>query len=114
MRALALSVLLAGLACPALAPVSQFSTDGKVRDLLAHLPRTTDLVIGYHPIKGMEGQSAWHILDTHWRVKLHETTGLHGLDSFDKAKKYRVTGIVLEQDYGVVQVWVTKYRYADE
>ena len=67
-------------------------------------PVTAEMVISYREIAGAAGQYQWHIGDTAWWVRLHGATGQE-MAQLDKSKTYRVTGIVLDQNYGVIEVW---------
>ena len=73
---------------------------------LAHKGTATysEMTISYREIEGLRGQSQWHIGDTHWWVRLHDGTG-EAMERLDKTKTYKVTGFVLDQHYGVIQVW---------
>jgi len=67
-------------------------------------PVNAEMVISYREIAGAAGQYQWHIGDTAWWVRLHGATGQE-MAQLDKSKTYRVTGFVLDQNYGVVEVW---------
>jgi hypothetical protein len=73
---------------------------------LAHKGTATyaEMTISYHEIVGLNGQYQWHIGDTHWWIRLHDGTG-EAMNRLDKSKTYKVTGFVLDQHYGVIQVW---------
>jgi hypothetical protein len=86
------------------------AADKKVAAMLRNAPKPVDLDIEYRPIRGMEDQSQWHIGASHWWVRLHHSTGTITTTNLDKKKKYRVTGVVLEQNYGTVEVWLDHYR----
>ena len=97
---------------PALAAAPQ-APDGdqeraRIEALLQNAPKATVRVIEYRPIRGLEHTSQWHIGDSPWWVRLHHAGGF-SMSSLDKAKRYRVTGVVLEQNYGVVEVWLERY-----
>jgi hypothetical protein len=64
-------------------------------------PVLLDMTIGWHKIKGAESESEWYILDTRWWVRLHNA---HMTP--DKTKQYEIHGVALEQNYGVIDVWV--------
>src|SRR5690349_18258945 len=53
----------------------------------------------YHPIKGMQNQSAWHIEGTHWWVRIHPES--YKLDEFDKTAVYEIDAVALNQNFGV-------------
>lgn len=60
--------------------------------------------IQYHPIKGSEGRSAWHIAGTHWWVRVHPDW--IKLDDFDKTAVYELDAVALDQNYGVIDFYV--------
>jgi hypothetical protein len=68
-------------------------------------PVNAEMLISYHEIAGLAGQFQWHIGDTQWWVRLHGATGQE-MAQLDKSKSYRVTGVVLDQNYGVIEVWL--------
>lgn len=90
--------------------IKRIEEDNKrVAGMLKRLPKPTEVTIEYRPIRGLEGQSNWHIGASHWWVRLHMSHDQIGLDDLDKTKRYRVKGIVLEQNYGVVEIWLQSY-----
>jgi hypothetical protein len=68
-------------------------------------PVNAEMVISYREIAGLEGRYQWHIGDTAWWVRLHGATGQE-MAQLDETKTYRVTGFVLDQNYGVIEVWL--------
>jgi hypothetical protein len=73
-------------------------------------PVLAEFTISYHEIVGLKGQHQWHIGDSSWWVRLHMPTTTVELD---KSKRYRVVGHVMEQNYGVVEVWLKKLSSLD-
>ena len=96
-----------GFSAPGEAPArtadaASIALDEAIRETaMKRKPAVMDLTIGYHEIRGLEGQFRWHILDTRWWVALHNT----GV-TLDKTKQYEVHGVVLDQVYGTINVWV--------
>lgn len=89
-------------------------THDDVEQSLWNLPREARMLISYREIGSLAGQFQWHIGDTHWWVRLHGVPAEHfDMDRLDKSKTYRVTGIVLQQNYGVVEVWTRQLGPAD-
>lgn len=70
------------------------------------------MVIEYRPIQHLEDQSSWHIGDSRWWVRL-QPVDIYPMAKLEKNKKYKVTGVVLNQGYGCVNVWVKKLEYSD-
>ncbi|MEX2244896.1 MAG: hypothetical protein WD716_13760 [Fimbriimonadaceae bacterium] len=68
-------------------------------------PVNAEMQISYREIAGAAGQYQWHIGDTAWWVRLHGATGQE-MAQLDKSKTYRVTGVVLDQNFGVIEVWL--------
>ena len=60
--------------------------------------------IKYKEIKGLKGSFQWHLNDTSWWVKLHPDR--YSLEGLDKDKTYQVRGVMLEMNYGLIDVWV--------
>jgi hypothetical protein len=60
--------------------------------------------IAYHPIKGMENSSAWHIDGTRWRVRVHPEWCK--LDEFDQDAVYELDAVALDQNFGVIDFYV--------
>jgi hypothetical protein len=119
MRYLVLASLLCAM-CAALSQISPSETkrieqdNRKVAEVLKRLPKPTEFDIEYRPIRGLEGQSSWHIGASHWWVRLHMSHDQFDLDDLDKTKRYRIKGIVLEQNYGVVEVWLHTYSTLEQ
>jgi hypothetical protein len=89
-------------------------THDDVEQLLRSRPREAQLLISYREIVGLQGQFQWHIGDTHWWVRLHGTPAEYfDMDKLDKTKTYRVTGIVVDQNYGVIEVWTSRLGPAE-
>ena len=78
----------------------------RISELLKHLPQTVELEIDYRPIVGLASpQSEWYIGQSVFWVRLHPKER-YAVEKLDKTKKYNVTGVILEQNYGMVDVWV--------
>ncbi len=75
---------------------------------LRRKPAIFDLPIGWQENRSPGGESAWHILGTIWRVRLHPEA--HGLERLDKESQFEVHGLVLDQNYGVIDVWVYELK----
>lgn len=89
-------------------------THEDVEQLLRNRPREARMLISYREIEGLADQFQWHIADTSWWVRLHGVPAEHfDMDRLDRSRTYRVTGIVLEQNYGVVEVWTQQLGPAD-
>jgi hypothetical protein len=71
-------------------------------------PMVLDLPIAWQEIKGLNGSWQWHILGTKYWVRLHPSP--YGGDTLDKDRRYLVHGVALQQDYGVISVWVYKIQ----
>jgi hypothetical protein len=94
--------------------VTKLLTQEDVAKAFTSSPRMYEFTMSYHPIKGLENQSQWHIGDTHWWVRLHGTPSeYYDVDKLDKTKTYRVVGVVMEQNYGVIEVWVKQFGAVD-
>lgn len=94
--------------------VGKLLTNEDVSKAFTSSQRTYEFTMSYHPIKGLENQSQWHIGDTHWWVRLHGTPSeYYDVDKLDKTKTYRVVGVVMEQNYGVIEVWVKQFGAVD-
>ena len=104
MKLIAVALALAAVAFT-LAPQKVDQMDRHIRHAISHLPKATTMTIEYREIKGLAGQFQWHIGDTQWWVRLHHG-GESPMRSLDKKKKYRVTGIIVDQNYGVIEVWL--------
>ena len=50
------------------------------------------------------GYKGWHFEGSRLGVRLYPEP--YKLESLDQKKKYRVDGVLLQQDYGVFSVWV--------
>jgi hypothetical protein len=93
-------------AAPDTAPRFLVSTDDVGRAIAARLP-LSEFLMTYREIVGLEGQFQWHIGDSQWWVRLHGVPAEYfDMAKLDTSKTYRVAGNVLEQNYGVVEVWV--------
>ena len=77
-----------------------------VNELLNNLPKQTDLQIEYREIVGLNGPYAWHIGKSSFWIRLHPKEK-YDIEKFDKTKKYQIKGIILEQNYGMIDMWVT-------
>src|SRR5262245_55057458 len=66
--------------------------------------------IAYHPVKGMENESKWHIDGTIWRVYIHPEW--HKLDEFDKNAVYELDAVALNQRFGLIDFYVYRYQKA--
>ncbi len=78
----------------------------RISKLLRHLPQTVELEIEYRPIRGLVNpQSEWYIGESAFWVRLYPKE-TYDIEKLDKTKRYNVTGIILEEQYGVVNVWV--------
>lgn len=91
------------VACPLLG-----DQDNKkfVDKLLANPPKPVTLEIEYREVLGLAAPHyEWHIAGTGYWVRLYPE-GSYGVARLDKSKKYKVLGIVLEQNYGAVAIWV--------
>jgi hypothetical protein len=94
--------------------VTKLLTQEDVAKAFTSSPRIYEFTMSYHPIKGLENQSQWHIGDTQWWVRLHGTPSeYYDVDKLDKTKTYRVVGVVMEQNYGVIEVWVKQLGVVD-
>ena len=71
-------------------------------------PIVLDLPIGFLERPSSPGKPVWRILGTSWRVRLYPET--RGLERLDKTKEYVVHGVALDQDYGVIDVWVYQIK----
>jgi len=68
-------------------------------------PLLLDIPIAWEPVKGgSNGESAWLIHGTIWRIRLYPDSW--NIDKLDKATAYIIHGVALEEDYGVIQIWV--------
>ncbi len=77
-----------------------------INELLDKAPQPVDLEIEYREIVGLaNSQYQWHIGQSPFWIRLHPKE-LYDIEKLDKKKKYIVSGIVLEQNYGMVEVWV--------
>jgi len=80
--------------------------DQHIRDMMNdrfQKPVREEFVIEWREIKGLDGQFQWHISDTHWWVRLHPARW--EMDKLDKKSKYKVDGVALQQNYGVIEIW---------
>jgi hypothetical protein len=70
-------------------------------------PQTATFVIAWKAVEGIKGSYNWTIEGTKFRwVKLYPDNRALKDAALDKKKKYRINGVLLEQWYGVYQVWV--------
>ena len=76
-----------------------------ISSLLNEPPKSTVLEIEYHEIVGLLGHVQWHISNTPYWIRLHPVEN-YDIEKLNKEMKYKVIGVVLEQNYGVVEVWV--------
>lgn len=78
----------------------------RIEELLNDLPEPVDLEIEYREIVGLVNpQYRWHIGQSPYWIRLHPKE-LYDIEKLDKKKKYNVTGVVLQENYGVIEVWV--------
>jgi hypothetical protein len=107
MKFLALASALAGTLL-----LSGNQEQDRIANILKSPPKTTTMTISYHPIAHLENQSRWHIGDSRWWVRL-QPVDIYSMKNLETRRRYKVTGVVLDQGYGCVNVWVKKLEYAD-
>jgi hypothetical protein len=78
-------------------------------------PQTATFVIAWKEVEGIKGSFQWTIEGTKfcW-VKLYPENSVRKNGDLDKKKKYRIDGVLLEQWYGVYQVWVYDLKEAKD
>jgi hypothetical protein len=82
-------------------------TQDDVERAIQARPSVCEFLIAYRKVSGDEGQYKWQIGETAWRVRLYGVPAEYfDLAKLDTSKTYRVAGYVLEQNFGVVEVWV--------
>lgn len=108
MRLVLLAIFAVVLTAVAIAWQEDEAMDKKIRHAFQNLPKATEMVIRYHEIRGLQSQYQWHIDGTMWWVRLHRHDGPM-MKQLDKKKKYRVKGIIVDQNYGVIEVWLQQY-----
>ena len=107
-RKLAVACIAIVLGCAA-SGTTEDSWRERVDELFTHLPPPTRLRIEHRAILGLQDRSQWYIGDTLFGIRLHPE-GRFDLEGLDTDKIYEVTGIVVEQNYGIVEVWVQDVR----
>ena len=82
----------------------------RITELLDKAPQPVDLEIEYREIIGLASiQYQWYIGQSAFWVRLHPQE-LYDIEKLDKKKKYIVSGVVLDQNYGMVDVWVRSVK----
>lgn len=84
----------------------------RITKILQAPPKNDVITINYRPVANLENVSNWHIKDSKWWVRL-QPVDIYKSGDLDKKRKYKVTGVILDQAYGCVNVWVKKLEYAD-
>lgn len=70
-------------------------------------PQVASFVIAWKKVEGLQGDTHfWTIEGTRAWVKLYPEARAIKDEHMDRKKRYRVEGVLLEQWYGVYQVWV--------
>jgi hypothetical protein len=82
------------------------TTQEDVSRAIQSTPCLVEAVLEHREIRGLPGQFQWHVGDTRWWVRLHGSPAAD-LSTLDRAKAYRATGYAMEQNYGVVEIWLT-------
>ncbi|MBC8066155.1 MAG: hypothetical protein H7Y17_15085 [Chlorobia bacterium] len=92
---------------------SQLSPEHKrIEKLLQTPPNSTEIIIEHRPIANLERVKSWHIGDSKWWIRL-QPADIYRMRELDVKRKYKVTGVVLEQNYGAIEFWVKRLEYAD-
>lgn len=84
----------------------------RIAAILKSPPKTQVVTIEYRDIEPKGSHINWYIKDTKWRARLHP------IDIYDSKKllrkdEYKITGIILDQGYGTVNIWVKKFEYPE-
>lgn len=84
-----------------------------VDTLLADVSKSASLEIEYRKISGLSDRYQWHIGDSFYGIRF-QPRERYDINKLDKKKKYEVKCIVLEQNYGVIDVWVKEIKEIDK
>ena len=92
-------------ALPLIAEVSEETK--RISALLDQAPPSNTFEIEYRKV-GLSGSTyLWHLKDSSFWVDLYPHN-LYPMNKLDQSQRYRVEGVILDQDYGVVHIWARK------
>lgn len=84
----------------------------RIAKILQTPPKTQVVTIEYREGEPKDNVIHWYIKDTKWRARLHPAD-IYDSKLVRKDKEYKVTGVILDQGYGRVNIWVKKLEYPD-
>jgi hypothetical protein len=110
MKAIRILICLIALAAATLVYAAVHPDTERINKLLDNLPKPETFDIQYKQIVGSQGtQRQWHMGESPFWIRLHPKEK-YDIDKLNKDKKYQVKGIILEQNYGVVDFWVREIK----
>jgi hypothetical protein len=89
-----------------LVPIAGSAVDAAVIKLREGEPQRLTVKIEWRKFDGSSDNSDWHLSDTEWWVRLHPDINGDPMNRLDKNKKYVIDGVLLEEGYNAVHVWV--------
>ena len=81
--------------------------DARITRLLEAVPAPENFRLVYQEIDGLQGSFQWHIKGSGFWVRL-QPAEIYPMDKLDRNAEYDLSGIVLDQAYNSINIWVKK------
>lgn len=77
----------------------------RINQMLENVAPPENFTLAYQEVRGLQGSFQWYIKGSSWWVRLHPVD-IYPMDKLEQNTEYNLSGIVLDQAYGTVNIWV--------